>query len=59
MDREIRIKIGKDGRVEIDSTVFTDCKNIAEHLSRVLGAVESFSEKDSFNNEVKINIDNK
>ncbi|MBI5562070.1 MAG: hypothetical protein HY894_04350 [Deltaproteobacteria bacterium] len=46
MDRQIRIKILPDGRVEIDSTVFTDCKEVAEHLTRNLGAIESFVEKD-------------
>lgn len=46
MDRQIRIRILPDGRVEIDSSVYNDCKEVAEHLTRNLGAIESFIEKD-------------
>jgi len=57
MEREIRIRITPDGKVEIDSTVFKDCKEVAEHLSRVLGEVESFHEKDEFETGVRIEIE--
>ena len=46
MNREIKIRITTDGKVEIDSTVFKDCKEVAEHLTKVLGKVERFTEKD-------------
>ncbi|MBI3753533.1 MAG: hypothetical protein HZB81_08485 [Deltaproteobacteria bacterium] len=57
MDREIRIKITPDGKVEIDSSIFKDCKEAAEHLSKALGKVESFVEKDELDREVRIKID--
>ncbi len=57
MDREIRIKITKDGRVEIDSTVYKDCREVADHLVKNLGRIEKFEEKDDFDTEVKIDID--
>jgi hypothetical protein len=57
MDREIRIKITKDGRVEIDSSVYKDCKEVADHLIRHIGKVEKFVEKDDLDNEVKIEIE--
>jgi hypothetical protein len=57
MDRQIRIRITADGKVEIDSSVFNDCKEIAEHLTKVLGKVESFTEKDELDREVRIKID--
>ena len=57
MEREIRIKITPDGKVEIDSTIFKDCKEVAEYLSRLLGKVESFTEKDELDTEEKIKID--
>lgn len=59
MDRQIRIRITKDGRVEIDSSVFNDCKEVAEHLTKNLGKVESFVEKDEHysTTHVKIDID--
>ncbi len=57
MDRQIRIRITPDGKVEIDSTVFKDCKEIAEHLTKVLGKIESFTEKDELDREVRIKID--
>jgi len=44
MDKTIRIRITKDGHVEIDSTVFTDCKAVAEKLSAHLGKVEKFED---------------
>lgn len=46
MDKEIRLKITADGRVEIDSTVFKDCKEIAGHFEKILGKTEKFYEKD-------------
>jgi len=57
MNKEIRIKITTDGKVEIDSTVFKDCKEVAEHLTKVLGTVERFTEKDELGREIKIKID--
>ena len=46
MDRQIRIRITHDGKVEIDSSVYSDCKEVARHLTKNLGQIESFSEKD-------------
>ncbi len=57
MDRKIRISITKDGRVEIDSTIFNDCKEVAEHLTKNLGKIESFVEKDDLDSTVGIEID--
>ncbi|MBI3397667.1 MAG: hypothetical protein HY026_00255 [Deltaproteobacteria bacterium] len=57
MNREIRIRITHDGKVEIDSSIFKDCKEAAEHLAKILGKVESFTEKDELDREVKIKID--
>ncbi len=57
MDRQLRIRITADGKVELDSSVFNDCKEIAEHLTKVLGKIESFSEKDELDREVRIKID--
>lgn len=57
MDRQIRIRITKDGKVEIDSSVYKDCKEVAEHLTKNLGSVESFKEKDEFESEIKVKIE--
>jgi len=57
MDREIRIRITKDGKVEIDSSVYQDCKEVAGHLTKHLGVVESFMEKDEFESEMKVKIE--
>ncbi len=57
MSREIRIKITKDGRVEIDSSVYKDCKEVADYLVKNLGRIEKFEEKDDLDTEVKIEID--
>lgn len=57
MDREIRVRITPDGKVEIDSTIFKDCKEVAQHLSKVIGKVESFSEKDEFDTVSRIKIE--
>jgi len=46
MDRKIKIKIAKDGRVEVDSSVFEDCQEIAEQFKELLGEMEEFSIKD-------------
>ena len=56
MDREIRIRITPDGKVEIDSSVYKDCKEVAEHLTKILGKTESFIEKDELDTSVRINI---
>jgi hypothetical protein len=59
MGREIKIKISPDGNVEIDSSIFKDCKEVADHLSKVLGKVEHFIEKDELDSEEEIQIDTK
>ncbi len=46
MDKKINIKITSDGKVEIDSTVFNDCKDVANHLTKLLGSIERFDVKD-------------
>lgn len=57
MDRQIRIKITPDGKVEIDSTIFRDCKDVAEHLQKTLGQIESFYEKDELDTTERVKID--
>lgn len=57
MDREIRIRITPDGKVEVDSTIYKDCKDVAEHLAKVIGKVESFTEKDDLDSSERIKID--
>jgi len=46
MNKEIKIKITPDGKVEIDSSVFTDCKEVANHFAKILGKAEVYKEKD-------------
>lgn len=57
MDRQIRIRITKEGKVEVDSTVYNDCKEVAEHLTKLLGETESFTEKDELDTTVRVKID--
>ncbi|MBI5047605.1 MAG: hypothetical protein HZB54_01455 [Deltaproteobacteria bacterium] len=57
MDKEIRIRITPDGKIEIDSSVFKDCKEVAEHLTKVLGKMESFTEKGELDREVRVKVD--
>ncbi len=59
MSREIKIRITKDGKVEIDSSIYKDCKDVAMHLTKNLGKTESFMEKgtDIFEAGVKVKID--
>ncbi|HEY4707379.1 MAG TPA: hypothetical protein VII64_07960 [Thermodesulfobacteriota bacterium] len=58
MDRKIKIKITPDGRVEIDSSVYKDCKEVAEQLTKHLGKVESFVEKDDvFESEIRVKLE--
>ena len=57
MDRQIRIRILPDGRVEIDSSVYTDCKEIAQLLTKNLGTIESFEEKDSEDAGIRVKIE--
>jgi len=57
MDRQIRIRITKDGKVEVDSSVYNDCKEVAEHLTKALGEVESFYEKDDLDTTIRVKID--
>ena len=46
MDRQIKIKITKDGKVEVDSSVFKDCMDVAGKLKDILGRVEKIDVKD-------------
>lgn len=46
MDRQIKIRITKDGKVEVDSSVFTDCMDVANKLKDLLGTVERIDVKD-------------
>ena len=57
MDSQIRIRITKEGKVEVDSTIYNDCKEVAEHLTRVLGEMESFTEKDELYTTIRVKID--
>lgn len=58
MDRQIRIRITPDGKVEIDSSVYNDCKEVAKQLTKHLGTMEKFVEKDEvFGGEVRINLE--
>jgi hypothetical protein len=57
MDRQIRIRITKEGKVEVDSTIYNDCKEVAEHLTKVLGEMESFTEKDELDTAIRVKID--
>lgn len=57
MERTIRIRITPDGKVEIDSSVFKDCKDVAEHLTKALGKIESYMEKDELHDKVMLKID--
>jgi len=57
MDRQIRIRITKEGKVEVDSTIYNDCKEVAEHLTKLLGEMESFTEKDELDTAIRVKID--
>ncbi len=57
MERKIRIRITPEGKVEIDSSVFKDCKDVAEHLTKALGKIESYIEKDELHDKVMLKID--
>lgn len=46
MDRQIKIKITKDGKVEVDSSVFKDCTEVANQLKKLLGDIERFDVKE-------------
>ena len=46
MDRQIKIRITKEGKVEVDSTVFKDCMDVANKLRDLLGNVEKIDVKD-------------
>lgn len=46
MDRNIKIRITKDGKVEVDSSVFKDCMDIADQLKKLLGKIERVDVKD-------------
>ena len=55
MDRQIKIRITKDGKVEVDSSVFKDCMDVADKLKDLLGSVEKIDVKD----ETEIALDRK
>lgn len=57
MNREIRIRITAAGKVEIDSSVYKDCKEVAAHLTRLIGKAEKFYEKDELDTEDRLKID--
>ena len=59
MDRQIKIRITKDGKVEVDSSVFKDCMEVADKLKDLLGSVEKMDVKDETEIalERKLNID--
>lgn len=58
MDRQIRIRITPDGKVEIDSSIYRDCKEVAEHLTKNLGKIESFVEKDeTLGSDVRVKLE--
>lgn len=46
MNRQIKIKINKDGKVEVDSSVFKDCTEVANQLKKLLGNIERFDVKE-------------
>ncbi|MCC6543988.1 MAG: hypothetical protein IT392_05725 [Nitrospirae bacterium] len=46
MDKQIKIRITKDGKVEVDSSVFKDCMEVADKLKDLLGSVEKMDVKD-------------
>lgn len=56
MDKKIKIKITSDGKIEIDSTVFNDCKDVANHLTNLLGSIEKFDVKDETGAEAEDRI---
>lgn len=59
MGREIRIRITKDGKVEVDSSIFEDCMEVAEKLKHLLGKVEKFDAKEEteISSEERIKIE--
>lgn len=59
MDRKIKIRITKDGKVEVDSSVFNDCMEIAGQLKNLLGNVEKIDVKNEteMTGEEKIKIE--
>ena len=57
MDREIKIRISPEGKVEIDSSVYSDCKEVADHFAEILGKVELITVKDDLDAESRVEID--
>ena len=57
VSKEVRIKITPEGKVEIDSSIFEDCKDVAKHLSDLLGKVEKFEIKEDHDVEERIKIE--
>ncbi len=56
MNKEVKIRITTDGKVEVDSSIFENCRDVANHLSKILGKTESFHEKDEAATEETIKI---
>ncbi|MCK5235390.1 MAG: hypothetical protein KAR06_00280 [Deltaproteobacteria bacterium] len=56
MDKKINVRITKDGKVEVDSTVFEDCRDVANHFAKILGKVEKFEVKEEDVAEETLNI---
>ncbi len=59
MEKEIKIRISPDGKVEIDSSVFKDCKEVADHFTKILGKKEHFTEKEELDTGESIEIETK
>ncbi len=59
MDKKIKIKITPEGKVEVDSSVFEDCRDVANHFAKLLGKVEKFEVKDEHEFEEKLEVEKK
>jgi hypothetical protein len=57
LGKEIKIKIDANGKVEVEASVFTDCTEVANHLAKVLGKVESLTVKDEHEDKELIKIE--
>ncbi|MBI5756551.1 MAG: hypothetical protein HZA12_06460 [Nitrospirae bacterium] len=45
-DRRIKIRITKDGKVDVDASVFKDCMEVADKLKNLLGNIEKIGAKE-------------
>jgi len=59
MDRQIKIKITRDGKVEVDSSIFKDCTDVANQLKKLLGNIERFyiKEETEIEGEERIKVE--